>query len=237
MADQLGLGPPEGDRYAPVVRSGPEPRRHQDASVRRRVAGATGGGSGPRHRDRGGGSSWPRRGLSWSGGLSAADRHAIAIVAGVDERAVLGTNGGAVASRWRDGRVELLRASRGQDWTITVVDSVEAPRPSRSAASAMGAITCVDNAERPSFVFGMLTGTPESHLRMHGVDGIGGELSDGTFVFAVTALPGAPFWIDGPNHPAAPSPWPTAPGVVEPAHPDAYFTWQIPDAVVCPRVQ
>jgi hypothetical protein len=51
----------------------------------------------------------------------------------------------------------------------------------------------------------------ETTLAIYSVDGLGGDISDGTFVFAVAAHPGASFWIDGPKDPGAPSPAGTRP--------------------------
>jgi hypothetical protein len=166
--------------------------------------------------------------------LSAADRRTIATLAGVAESAVLATDGGAVVSRWQDGRVELLWASGGPAWTLREIASVYAPTAAGAVATAVDSVTCAGSAARPTFVYGMFVGMPEAQLSIHGVDGVGGRISGETFAFAVaSAAPGSRYWIDGPHDPGAPSPFPTAPGVSEPAHPSAYFAGPIPGATTC----
>jgi hypothetical protein len=166
--------------------------------------------------------------------LSAADRATIARLAAVTEPTVLAVDGGAVVTRWRDGRVQLLWASGGPAWTLREIASVYAPTAAGAVATAVDSVTCAGSAARPTFVYGMFVGMPEGQLSIHGVDGVGGRISGGTFAFAVAnATPGSSYWIDGPHDPGAPSPFPTAPGVSEPAHPGSYFAGPIPGATTC----
>jgi hypothetical protein len=170
--------------------------------------------------------------------LTVTDLHAIAIEAGVADQAVvpLGDDT-AVTVRWRNDRVELLRAKLAGSWTVAVIGSVGAPRPPGSASTVVANLTCIDPnfINGPALVFGSLVENDEKTLRIHTIyltdDS---QLTNGTYLFVIPAQPGEAFWIDGPNEPGAPSPWPTGQGLSEPAHPAAYFAGSIAKPIPCP---
>ncbi len=180
------------------------------------------------------------------GGISTVDRHAIADAAGVADRAVLVTEDGAMAARWRDGQLELLRALHDGSWKVAVVASFAEPVvPPGGTAVAAETITCSGNLVRPTFVLGYNIGNGETQLRIHGVDGIGGDLADGIYLFAVApAAPGTEFWIDGARFPAESSSWSNRSPVVirgttdlvypESSHPGAYIIGHVSEPVACP---
>lgn len=170
--------------------------------------------------------------------LTVIDIHQIAVKAGVPDEAVIPLGDDtAVAARWRAGRVELVRASYAGSWSVAVIGSVDAPRVAASASAAIANTTCIDPStiNGPAFIYGSLLEDDETRLRIHTVDGADDTmLNSGTFLFVIPAQPGKAFWIDGPNDPGAPSPWPTAAGVSEPAHPGAYFAGTVAPPLPCP---
>ena len=142
-----------------------------------------------------------------------------------------------MAARWRSGQVELVRASYAGSWQIRVIGSVAAPRPPGSASAVMANLTCTDPSfiNGPALIYGSLIENGETTLRVHTpyvTDDA--ELIIGTYLFVIPAQPGEAFWIDGPNEPGAPSPWPTAQGLGEPAHSAAYFAGSIAKPIPCP---
>ncbi len=170
--------------------------------------------------------------------LTDIDIHSIAAQAGVPDLAVIPLGDDtAVTVRWRDGRVELLRAKLASTWTLTIIGSVAAPRPPGSASAVVANMTCIDpnTINGPAFVYGSLIENDETTLRIH-TDYVAGDvrLNDGAYLFVIPAQPGEAFWIDGPNDPGAPSPWPTAAGVGGPAHAGAYFAGTIAKPNACP---
>jgi hypothetical protein len=114
---------------------------------------------------------------------------------------------------------------------------VAAPRPPTSASAVVANMTCIDPStiNGPAFVYGSLVENNETTLRIHTpylTDDA--ALNNGTYLFVIPAQPGETYWIDGPNDPGAPSPWPTAPGVTEPLYPGAYFQGTIAPPIACP---
>jgi hypothetical protein len=169
--------------------------------------------------------------------LTVADLHAIALEAGVPDQAVIPLGDDtAVAARWRSGQVELVRAKYARVWQIRVLGSVAALRPPGSNSAVVANLTCIDPSfiNGPAFIYGSLIENGETSLRIHTPyltdDAV---LNDGTYLFVIPAEPGEAFWIDGPNDQGAPSPWPTAAGVSEPAHPGAYFVGTVAPPVTC----
>jgi hypothetical protein len=169
--------------------------------------------------------------------LTVADFRAIALEAGVPDQAVIPVGDDtAVAARWRSGQVELVRASYAGAWQVTVIGSVAAPRSPGSASAVVANLTCIDPSfiNGPAFIYGSLIENGETTLRIYTPyvtdDAV---LNSGTYLFVIPAQPGEAFWIDGPNEPGAPSPWPTAPGLSEPAHPAAYFAGSIARPIPC----
>lgn len=244
LAAQLHLGHPETDAYVPPTfaavisrRNRPE-RRDRKPWVVLAVAAAvvvlTIGSLAFLDSSRLAGSA----GAPTMSVLTVADLHAIALKAGVPDDAVIPLGDDtAVAARWRSGRVELVRASYAGAWSVTVIGSVDAPRPAGSASGAIANTTCTDPSfiNGPAFVYGSLVQDDETTLRIHTFAGASDALLNaGTFLFVIPAQPGEAFWIDGPNDPGAPSPWPTAAGVSEPAHPGAYFEGKIAPPLPCP---
>jgi hypothetical protein len=170
--------------------------------------------------------------------LTVSDIHAIATQAGVPDQAVIPVGDDtAVTVRWRNGRVELLRAKLVGSWTLTVIGSVAAPRPPTAASAVVANMTCIDPniINGPAFVYGSLVENNETTLRIHTIDLTDdARLNNGTYLFVIPAQPDEAFWIDGPNDPGAPSPWPTAAGLGEPAHAGAYFVGTIARPIACP---
>lgn len=180
----------------------------------------------------------PAPGAPTASVLSVRDLHMIATEAGVPDQAVIPVGDDtAVTVRWRNGQVELLRAKLVGTWTLTVIGSVAAPRPSTGASAVVANMTCIDPnfINGPAFVYGSLVENNETTLRIHTIyltDDV--RLNDGTYLFVIPAQPDEAFWIDGPNDPGAPSPWPTAAGLGVPAHAGAYFVGTIARPIACP---
>jgi hypothetical protein len=180
----------------------------------------------------------PAPGAPTASVLSVTDLHAIAIEAGVPDQAVIPLGDDtAVTVRWRNDRVELLRAKLAGSWTVTVIGSVAAPRPPGSASAVVANLTCIDAnfINGPALVFGSLIENNETTLRIHEIYvADDSQLTNGTYLFVIPAQPGEAFWIDGPNDPGAPSPWPAAVGLSVPAHAGAYCVGTIARPIACP---
>lgn len=172
------------------------------------------------------------------GGLAESDREAIAALAGVKPAAVWPTEDGAVTSRWTDGQVQLILATKGgSGWVLTNLKSVDAPQPEGASSGTVESVRCAGtDLARPVFVFGQLTQDGVTSLAIHGVTATGGFNDDRTFVFAIAgnATAGTPFWIDSPGLSGeAPDPWPVAPGLSAPTHPNARFAGTLPLPTTC----
>ncbi len=171
-------------------------------------------------------------------GLAGSDRQAIAALASVESAAIWPTEDGAVLSRWRDGKVQLILAIKSGDaWVLTTLKSADAPRPEGASFGAMESVRCArTDLARPGFVFGQLMQRGVSALAIHGVKATGGFSDDRTFVFAIAgnATAGTPFWIDSPGlSGSAPDPWPVVPGLGKPTHPNAAFEGTLPPPTTC----
>ncbi len=171
-------------------------------------------------------------------GVAGSDRQAIAALAGVEPAAVWPTEDGAVTSRWRDGKVQLILATkRGSGWVLTTLKSVDAPQPKGASSGTMESVRCAGaDLARPTFVFGQLTQPGVTSLAIHGVKATGGFSDDRTFVFAIAgnANVGTAFWIDSPGLlGVAPDPWPVVPGLGSLRHPNATFEGMLPQPTIC----
>lgn len=240
----LRLGHPEADRYqAPPFSALPESvSAHRGVRVRRwlgvaavaaavvlAVAGIL-ANSQPRASSDAGGSS----ASSAAGGLSPADVRAIATAAGIDPRAIVVTADGPMATRYVDGQLQVLRAVSDGGWSIRVVVSTPESRPAGASVSAVETIACTGNLAQPVFIYGLNVGMGETQLAIHGLDGVGGAISNGTYLFAAKAPEGTAFWIDGPKSQDRHVTMSLPPDVVGPTHLDAYAGDRVPASTACP---
>lgn len=133
--------------------------------------------------------------------LSANDRQAIAAVLDVDSDTIVPTEDGAVAVVHRDGVTRLLIA-RPQDvaWSSEILAEMAEQVPAGAAYSSLASVDCSSAVlVRPRYLFGLFTDTTDRQLRLDGVRGLGGAITDSAWLFAIDpgSAANAPFKIFG----------------------------------------